>query len=135
MAGHSPSGNAPFDPAKLARIQASLEHQGVTFLIGPDGAALARAVGAAALYMPAEPDRPGIIVLGDAPSCAAVIEELIHLGQHRRLRWQDVGERIPELEVIAQDRLLRLGARWGWPAAELDRFRQVRERWRARIGP
>jgi hypothetical protein len=121
----------PFDPAKLARIQASLERQGVTFLGGDSGAELARAVGAEAIYWP-EIGRPGFIVWGVAPSCAAVIEELIHLGQHRRLGWQDLTGKIPALEVAAQERLIRLGERWGWSPAELDRLRRARDRWRAR---
>ena len=121
-----------FPAAKLARIQASLERQGVTFVTGADGAALVRALGGEAIYWP-ETGRPGFIAWGSAPSVAAVLEELIHLGQHRRARWRDLAEQIPALEVEAQDRLLHLGARWGWSSDTLARLRRARARWQGRI--
>jgi hypothetical protein len=132
MSGRDPSGEAPFDPVKLARIRASLERQGVTFLVGSDGKALARLLGAAALYWPTEPGGPGIVILPEHPTCAMVIEELIHLGQHRRRRWRDVSEEIPALELEAQSRLIHLGLRWGWPYRELERFTRASRRWSER---
>jgi hypothetical protein len=122
----------PFPSAKLERIQASLERQGVAFVIGDDGVALAQAFGAEALYWP-EAGRPGFVAWGDAPSVAAVIEEFIHLGQHWRARWRDLTGQIPALEVEAHDRLLRLGERWGWSQESMSRLRRARTRWQARI--
>ncbi len=82
-------GEQPFDPQKLAKIRATLEKEGITFVIGEEGERLARALGGEAMYIP-ELGRPGIIVLGNHPSRSAVIEELLHLGQHRRFNWGDV---------------------------------------------
>jgi hypothetical protein len=121
----------PFPSAKLERIQASLERQGVAFVTGDDGAALAQAFGAEALYWP-DMGRPGFIGWGRAPSVAAVLEELIHLGQHRRASWRDLTGQIPALEVAAHDRLLRLGERWGWSPEPLGWLRRARARWQAR---
>jgi hypothetical protein len=126
-----PSGTTPFDPARLARIQASLERQGVTFVVGADGEALARSLGAEAIYWP-EVGRPGFIALGPGASCAAVIEELIHLGQHRRARWGDVQGRIAELELEAQGRLRQLGMWWDWSDDDLMRLLRASRYWRGR---
>ena len=115
-----PSGATPYDPARLAALVASLERTGVAFLLGAEGGRLARSQGGGALYMPTEPGRPGIVVLGEHPTCAEVIEELIDLGQHRRSGWRDLSGQIPALEGEAQRRLLRLATRWGWPREECE---------------
>jgi len=125
------SATDPFDPARLARIVASLERHGVTFVLGDDGAALAASLGAEAIYWP-EAGRPGFIALGPSPSCAAVIEELYHLGQHRRSGWANLEGRIAELEIEAQTRLMHLGIDWDWDYEEIAGFRAVRSRWRER---
>lgn len=132
MRERQPDADEPFPADMLDRIQASLERQGVAFVTGDDGAALAQALGAEAIYWPGIGE-PGFIAWGEVPSVAAVIEELIHLGQHRRLGWQDLTGQIPALEVAAHDRLLRLGLRWGWSLEPLERLRRARARWRARI--
>jgi hypothetical protein len=123
-------GGELFDPAKFARIQASLEKQGVTFITGDEGARLARAVGAEALYWPLEPGKPGVMVFGPNPTRTQVVEELLHFGQHKRLGFGEVGQsRIVDLEIQAQDRLLQVGPRLGWTEAELAQIRQAREQW------
>ena len=91
---------------------------------------MARAMGGEVIYMPT-PGEPGIIAWGPAPSRAAVVEELMHLGQHRALGWADVSGKIVDLELAAQNRLLTTGARLGWTDAELARIAAARARWAA----
>jgi RHS repeat-associated protein len=117
-----------FDAAKLARIQASLESQGVTFVTGEEGGRLAAALGGDAVYIP-EVGRPGIIAWGTNPSRAAVVEELLHLGQHRALGWADVSGRVVQLEIAAQHKLLQIGARLGWTEAELSQIGRALQQW------
>ena len=129
-----PRPEPPFAPHKLERIRASLERQGVTFVLGEDGERLARALGAEALYFYAtdEPGRPGVLVFGPNPSRTAVIEELIHLGQHRRAQWRSQNDLRFTLEIEAQTKLLFLGRRKGWTRAEMARIRRARREWIAR---
>jgi hypothetical protein len=56
----SRSAGVAFDTAKLARIQANLEGQGVSFVTGEEGGRLAAAFGGEAAYIPT-PGQPGII--------------------------------------------------------------------------
>ncbi len=132
MAGRAYASAAePFDPARLARIVASLERHGVTFVLDEDGAALAAAVGAEAFYWP-EAGRPGFVAFGPAPTCSAVIEELYHLGQHRRSGWANLEGRIAELEIEAQLYLWKLSVRWDWPDDDKRDFWRAKDRWRRR---
>lgn len=122
-------GVKPFDPVRLQKIQANLEKRGVAFVTGEEGERLANFYGAEALYLP-DYGRPGIIVLGKNPSETAVVEELIHLGQHRRLGWADITGKIPKLEVEAQEKLLNLGKKLGWSEEETARIKRALEIWR-----
>ncbi|MCP4550385.1 MAG: RHS repeat-associated core domain-containing protein, partial [bacterium] len=121
-------GEVAFDPIRLSRVRTNLERQGVTFITGEEGGRLARALGGEALYIP-EAGRPGIIAFGPNPSRTAVVEELIHFGQHRRLAFGDVTSQIPRLEVQAQLRLLRTGQVLGWSEYELSRIGEALVFW------
>jgi hypothetical protein len=131
---NSEASDVPFDAARLARIQASLEKQGVSFLMGEEGARFARTFGAEAVYFPTEPGRPGLIALGTNPSRTAVVEELLHLGQHRRLGWGVVQDRIFQLEIEAQEKLLKIGRKLGWTEDELRAIAIARSRWKELAG-
>jgi hypothetical protein len=122
-------GETTFDPVKLQKIQANLEKRGVAFVTGEEGERMATFYGAEALYIP-DYGRPGIIVLGKNPSTTAVVEELIHLGQHRRLGWSDITGKVPELEVAAQEKLLKLGKKLDWSENEINRIKRALETWR-----
>jgi hypothetical protein len=124
----SGSGGVPFDAAKLTRIQASLEKQGVTFVTGEQGRRLANALNGEAVYIP-EVGRPGIIAWGPQPSRTAVVEELLHLGQHRRAGWGDVSGRVTQLEIEAQHRLLGMGQRLGWSTDEMAQIQRALKSW------
>jgi len=119
-----------FDAAKLARIQTNLEGQGVTFVTGPDGDAMLRGLGGEAAYLAMEGGRPGVVVLGSNPSRAAVVEELLHLGQHRATGWSaSFGSQVTSFEIQAQTRLLGIGARLGWSEAELNGIKTALQSW------
>ena len=71
-------------------------------------------------------------MLPDNPTRLQVIEELIHLGQHRRAGWvgveTDALERARR-EIEAQRILLDIAARDGWTTEEIDRIRRNLEIW------
>ncbi|HEU0153471.1 MAG TPA: putative Ig domain-containing protein [Arenimonas sp.] len=125
----SSRGGEIFDPVKLAKIQASLERRGVTFVTGDEGARLANALGGEALYMPLEPGRPGAMVFGPNPTRTQVIEELLHFGQHQRIGFEPLNGRLPMFEVQAQNRLLEVGPKLGWTQSELSQIQRAREQW------
>ncbi|MFI2813267.1 hypothetical protein [Microbulbifer sp. JSM ZJ756] len=115
-----------YDPAKFARVQEALEKQGVSFVTGDEGRRMANALGGEALYMPAEPGMPGIMVFGPNPTRAQVIEEVLHFGQHKKAGFGSIGDQIVDLEIQAQDQLLKLGARKNWTNAELQQIERAK---------
>jgi hypothetical protein len=125
----SSSGGEIFDPVKFAKIQASLEKRGVSFVTGDEGARLAKALGGEALYMPLEPGMPGAMVFGPNPTRTQVIEELLHFGQHQRIGFGSLDGRLATFEVQAQNRLLEVGPRLGWTESELAQIQRAREQW------
>jgi len=74
-----------------------------------------------------------LLSVGNAPSRSTVIEELIHLGQHRRFNWGDVSHFIPHLEIEAQHKLLQIGQRMGWTVEEIERIRRALKIWEAEL--
>lgn len=126
-----PSGETPYDPARLRRLVHRLEGWGVVVKIDEESGRLARRLGAEAVYMFDE-GLPGILVLPQRPTCAQVLEELFHVLQHRQAAWGDVTERLPQLELAAQDRMMALARRRGWPAADVAQLARARARWEAR---
>jgi len=127
-----PTADTPYPQDRLARLIRRLEALGVAVKADDEGERLATALGAEALYIP-EAGRPGVLVLAARPSCAAVLEELIHIGQHRREGWGDVTEVIPWMELEAQTRMIDRSLRWDWPMSDIERFERVWDAWRGRI--
>jgi hypothetical protein len=125
-------GDEPFNPTQLAKLEAKLTEEGVALVTGDEGARLANNLGGEALYIP-EVGRPGIIAWGKNPSRAAVVEEIIHFGQHRRLGFGDISSQIIKLEIQAQLRLLRIGKILNWSEAELARIQRALETWRSQL--
>lgn len=72
--------------------------------------------------------QPGVLVFRPNPARVAVVEELLHLGQHRRSGWADLlySRDAARLEKEAQEWLLRIGPRLGWTEAELRPIRRRR---------
>jgi Ser/Thr protein kinase RdoA (MazF antagonist) len=63
-----------------------------------------------------------------------VVEKLLHLGQHRKLGWGPIQDRIFQLEIEAQDKLLKIGRKLGWTQDELRAFAVNRSRWKELAG-
>ena len=105
---------------------------GVAVKADAEGGRFARSLGAEAVYMP-DMGRPGMLFLDEHPTCAEVLEELIHIGQHRRAGWGDVSGDIPSLEMEAQLRMARKAIRWGWPQADLDRLARAWAFWESKL--
>jgi len=118
-----------YDPAKFKKVQTALEKQGVTFVTGDEGKRLANSLSGEALYWPAEPGKAGIMVFGPNPTRAQVIEEVLHFGQHKKSGYGEIGDKIVDLEIQAQDKLLNLGARKNWSAGEIEQIQRAREQW------
>jgi hypothetical protein len=88
--------------------------------------------GAAGAYRPGAGGGPGEIVLPTTPSRSAVIEELYHLGQHRRTGWSPHFAKTKTLykaaEVDAQTKLLRIKT-VAWTPLESSRFAEALKFW------
>lgn len=128
----------PFDPQQLATLQSRLQAQGVKFITGQEGAQLAAANNAEALYIPSStPGQPGTIVLGPNPSRTAVIEEVMHYGQDNRLGFPGAASYSPadiaRLEIAAQNRLIQQGLRSGWTQSEMNEIINARSYWENRL--
>jgi hypothetical protein len=120
-----------FNAGQLKRILRDLEKQGVTVYRGADAERLLRSEGAGALYWSLS-GGPGVLVLADKPTRLQVIEELIHLEQHRSAGWVGVeGDALERArrEIEAQHMLLDIAARDGWTAEEVERIRRNLEIW------
>jgi hypothetical protein len=121
-----------FDPAKLQRIVANLTRgERVTVEIGTEAAMrqLERS-GADAAYMAQEGG--GILLLKPNATRLEVIEELMHIGQHRATGWAGSGGdalRRLRWELDAQPRLIDLAKRQNWTTTEIDKVRENYLRW------
>ncbi len=123
-----------FDPAKLQRIVANLERRGVTVVQGERAARSLENMGAGAngAYVPWPGGGPGILYLKPNATRLEVVEELMHIGQHRATGWASSGTdtlRSLRWELDAQPRLIDLAKRQNWTPAEVDRLRTNYLRW------
>ena len=81
-------------------------------------------------YVFGKGDGPGFLIFDRHPERATVIEEIIHVVQHSRLDFRDISRlELVELEVEAQDILIKLGERKGWTTQEIDRIKRAKEDW------
>jgi hypothetical protein len=63
-----------------------------------------------------------------------VLEELIHLGQHRSLGWaKPTSSQIIRLEVEAQKKLIQLGLKRGFSQQEMMELYRNLEYWQGRL--
>jgi hypothetical protein len=131
MSGADDSQSIPFDPIKLVELQSRLQAQRVKFIVGEAGAQLAASADAEALYLPGEEaGQPGTIVWGSNPSRTAVIEEVIHYGQHKALGFRKLSRSdIIQLEIEAQSRLLQQGLRSKWTQREISDIQKAKAYW------
>jgi hypothetical protein len=120
-----------FDPVKLERIITSLESQGVHVWRGDDADKFLRNVlKAEAAYIPTVAGKPGMLILPKNASRVQVIEELTHLGQHRKTGFKALSEEdVIHLELDANRKLLLLGDKRNWNEAELANIRNAIKSW------
>jgi RHS repeat-associated protein len=123
------SGEVPFDKGKLNKIKKALDKEGVTLWMDEFSEKQLKKAGADAGYIP-DQGKPGIVVLKENPSRTEVVEELMHLGDNRRLNWAPVSEaKKVILEISAQYRLLELGKKLGWTIEEMKRIESALSYW------
>jgi RHS repeat-associated protein len=118
-----------FDSAKLARIEQNLTAEGFKFEYNATTLDAARA---GAAYLVPERGGPGTVLLRPSPTRAEVIEELMHLGQHRKAGFpgKDIwGETRISREMQAQVRLWDLAEKRGWTAEEQKGFLEAWRFW------
>lgn len=123
-----------FPPQKLARLEKALSKIDVPVLSGEEGARFAKQMGGQAIYYPAEPGRPGFIAWGKGVPRTAVVEELIHLRQHRKMGYQmPTSRQLIELEIEAQKELIRLGQKLGWTSDEVEEIGRAKDLWTKKL--
>ncbi|GMV40654.1 MAG: hypothetical protein AMXMBFR64_23700 [Myxococcales bacterium] len=124
-----------FDRPKLDKIAKALDKRGIQVLVaaeGSDDIAYLNARGAGAVLM--ETESGPLMMLRENARRIEVVEELIHIGQRRKMgRAPSSVEESALLEIEAQDILLRRGLRAGWTAAELNGLRAARTEWLSRL--
>ncbi len=120
-----------FDQKKLDRILANLqEKDGVKVWRGDDAEEFLKQNGATAMYLPGEGGAPGTLVFSKNASRTAVIEELKHLGEHRKLGWKQLSSsEMINIEVKAQDELLKYAEKNNWTKQEIDQIKSNKEYW------
>jgi hypothetical protein len=69
-------------------------------------------------------------MLRQNPSRAAVIEELLHLGQHRKTKFSSnfITNKFAN-EIAAQQKMLALGRKHNWTKIEMDELEDALEYW------
>lgn len=121
-----------FDADQLARIIDNLAAQNIKCWRDDEAIRYLESRGAEAAYM-AEADG-GTLVFRPNPSRVAVVEELIHVGQHREHGVSAFLARRDELEFEAQQKLLEIAATNGWTDREKEEIRRAKRAWKRRIG-
>lgn len=121
MRGHCPTGDTPYPPARFARLARRLEAMGVTVKADEEAKRLCLTLGSDAGYWP-EIGGPGVLVLGPEPTCAEVIEEVMHIFQHRAGKWGDIAPLKRDLELATQYAMVKRAMRWGWPDSDIARL-------------
>ncbi len=119
-----------FNPIKFEKIIAALKRQNVPFLLGEEGGRFAQQMGAEAVYYPTEEGQSGFFAFPQNPTRTQVIEELLHYGQHRRVKFKSVSwEEIVKFELEAQQKLLEIGAKLNWSDVELMQIIRAMRQW------
>jgi hypothetical protein len=129
-AGAMDSAYQPYGSAKLQKLISSFEKQGITIVVGEGAEQMLKQHKASALYVPGEAGKPGVIFLKSNPKHIEVVEELVHVGQHRKLKWKKLTrEELLDLEIDAQKKLKEMGERKGWSKEEIEQFEEAMADW------
>lgn len=104
-----------------------LKDQNVTIWNDAEANSYLDGVGADGAYMSS--DEGGIIIVRPEASYTAVVEEMIHHNQSLLHGEENFLKNRNQLEIEAQDELLRIGEAEGWGADEMDRTRAAHSEW------
>ncbi len=67
---------------------------------------------------------------GKTRNYAAVVEEIMHFGQHKAKKWIAFSrEQIVKLEIEAQKKLLKIGKRLDWSQEEVRQITEALKIW------
>ena len=114
-------------------IIAAAEKTGATFLTADaEGEAYLNELGADASFMNMG-DKKSSILLRPNASRAAILEESIHHGQLVKYGEKYMTTNRVQLEIEAQDELLRIGKKEGWSKSELDRISHAKQTYQAEL--
>jgi RHS repeat-associated protein len=124
-----PGNETPFDADKLEKILKNLEKEGISVVRGAEAENILESYGAKAMYDPNGVfGNPRTLYFRENPSAPEVIEELLHVGQHRALGWQPISNVAP-LEIEAQIKLLNMAKRLGWSSEEIAELYSAVDYW------
>jgi len=122
-----------FEPEKLERIVRALKKMRVEVDQSRSGEEWLRQLKSGARYQPGN-GRPGEVVWKRKPSRLEVVEELIHIGQHRKRGWRRPSRKeMMRDEIAAQRLLLRVAARKGWTEHEVGQIKANLDDWIAQL--
>lgn len=124
-----------FNPLKFEKIIAALKRQNIPLLLDEEGGRFAKQMGAEAVYYPTEEGQSGFFAFPKNPTRTQVIEELLHYGQHRRVKFKSVSwQEIVKFELEAQQKLLEIGAKLNWSDNELMQIIRAMRQWQQEYG-
>jgi hypothetical protein len=110
--------------------------EGIIVQQDKDAEKILNSYGAEAAYLPNTPQFPNdppVLLLREHASRSAVIEELLHLGQHRKTKFSpEFYTELVKYEIEAQEKLLKLGERLGWTSYELNEIEKALNYWRTK---
>jgi RHS repeat-associated protein len=113
-------------------INSALQDGMKIVIAGPDELKYMEAANAKALYLGGEGKEAIVVIQADAPR-SHILEEAIH--HQQRLTYGDdyVRAHSAELEVQAQDELIRIGEKEKWSKEELDEIKGARNTWQKAV--
>ena len=83
------------------------------------------------MYLPGEAGQPGALVLRESASRNVIIEELLHLEQHRILGFRELSTAdILRLENEAQEALLKYAKASNWTDDEIKLIEENQQYWK-----
>lgn len=83
------------------------------------------------MYMPGEAGKPGTLVIREGASHHVIMEELLHLEQHRILGYRELSASdMLRMENEAHEALLEYGRNRGWTKEELRQLEQNQQYWK-----
>jgi len=110
----------------------SPDQKGLTIWQGEDAARYLKSSNARAAYMETG-DAEGILILGENPTVQEIVEEVIHHQQNVQYGQEYFLKNRSQLEVQAQDELLKIGKKLKWPESEMEEIRTAKKYWQNKV--